>query len=596
MFRIQNTIQMFCVNEKKVLKRFYAEPAQAQIHADENADDDVGLFDFSQLTRQTQNAFKVHDYSTLTPIQAATLPFTTKGEDVIGRAFTGTGKTLAYLLPLAEAQHLNNARAAPRNPTAIVLCPTRELAIQVMNDVEKFLPFKKGVCVYGGSSYETQSRALNRGCDIVVGTPGRVQDLINKGYLSLENLKLAVLDEADTMLQFGFQEDVEQILSKAPPPGERQTLLFSATFPGWVDKIAKRMMSNPITIDLVGDKGVTTAETLKHAAIQLPNFKGSPLTMYERVIADLLHVHSQGARVIVFAPTKTMTQQLSESKTFQSFGARALHGDMSQSVRELTMRAFRDNKFSILVATDVAARGLDVPEVDVVIHLEAPTSGTEEMYVHRAGRAGRAGRDGLSIMLYSQRNAQDLKRLERFINHQFEKWPLLSANKVMTGAAKLTIERLQKIPQAPKQFFREIAEEFYNDQGIDGVAAAIASLSGFETLATDRSMLTGSLTHTTIQFNTTESYFKQMLFDQFPPLERIKSYPLKSRNGFIMDIPQKFVGAVLDFPNQLPKDMEVDIHKVSVLPDVIDFDEQSSRGGGRGGRGGGRGGGGRGGG
>ncbi len=438
----------------------------------------------------------------------STLPLTVARKDVVGRAYTGTGKTMAYLLPLLESGVLERPLDRQRSPVALILVPTRELALQVAAEASKIVPSNVTVAtIFGGTSYDTQIDKLRRGTDIVVGTPGRLIDLLDQSILKLDELRTVVLDEADTMLARGFAEDVERILNDAPRPGSRQTLLFSATFPPWVKQLAGQMMHQATLVDLIGSD-VGTAKTLKHMAVRVPT-SGHNITdeEIERAIADLLCMHGRDKRVIVFAPTKQFAGELSMSPALVKFGARALHGDMTQQMRTQTMTDFRDNDFQILVATDVAARGLDVPAVDVVVQLASDCGKQPEMYVHRAGRAGRAGRPGLSLLMFTDGSRHDMQAVESFCKMRFEEAVLPQPRDAMREAGLWTIEQLSKSDAAVAQFYVGMAEQALAQHGPSIFGAAIARLSGFSRVLGMRSLLSGSLEHVTVRMTSQASSF-----------------------------------------------------------------------------------------
>jgi superfamily II DNA/RNA helicase len=320
------------------------------------------------------------------PIQALTLPIALDGNDVIGQARTGTGKTLAFGIPLLE-QIRKSERGAPSAPRALVVVPTRELAIQVGDDLRLAGSTSgvKVVTVYGGRAYEPQIEAL-RSVDIVVGTPGRLLDLVRQHYLDLSQVGGLVLDEADKMLDLGFLPDVEKILSLTPR--QRQTMLFSATMPGEVVTLARRHLSQPTHVRAEQhDEPALVPTTEQHV------FRAHQMDKVE-VLARVLQAEGRGL-TIVFCRTKRAADQIAGSLTTRGFAAAAVHGDLGQGQRERAMRAFRSGKVDVLVATDVAARGLDVDDVTHVVNFECPED--DKAYLHRIGRTGRAGRTGAAV-------------------------------------------------------------------------------------------------------------------------------------------------------------------------------------------------------
>ncbi|CAI0381993.1 unnamed protein product [Linum tenue] len=305
----------------------------------------------------------------LFPVQRAVLVPALEGRDIIARAKTGTGKTLAFGIPiiklLTEDTELRGQRLRTgRLPRLLVLAPTRELAKQVEKEIKESAPYLSTVCVYGGVSYVTQQSALTRGVDVVVGTPGRIIDLIKGNSLKLGEVQYLVLDEADQMLSFGFEEDVELILENLP--AKRQSMLFSATMPIWVKKLARKYLDDPLQIDLVGEQEEKLAEGIKLYAITTTS------TSKRSMLSDLVTVYAKGGKTIVFTQTKRDADEVSISLS-NSIASEALHGDISQHQRERTLNGFRQGKFTVLVATDVASRGLDIPNVDLKLLEEQGT-------------------------------------------------------------------------------------------------------------------------------------------------------------------------------------------------------------------------------
>jgi len=323
--------------------------------------------------------------TTAFPIQALTLPIALDGHDLIGQARTGTGKTLAFGIPILE--RMAETPRQPQAPGALVVVPTRELAIQVADDLRAAGAHigARVVTLYGGRAYEPQIEAL-ASVDVVVGTPGRLLDLTRQGHLKLSSVRQLVLDEADKMLDLGFLPDVERILQLTPPG--RQTMLFSATMPGEIVTLARRHLSRPLHIRAEQhDEPAHVPSTQQHV------FRAHQLDKIE-VLARILQAEGRGL-TIVFTRTKRTADQVAGALSTKGFAAAAVHGDLGQSQRERAMRAFRSGKVDVLVATDVAARGLDVDDVTHVVNYECPED--EKAYLHRIGRTGRAGRDGVAV-------------------------------------------------------------------------------------------------------------------------------------------------------------------------------------------------------
>src|SRR5918993_772749 len=337
-------------------------------------------------------------YELPTPIQAATIPLLLAGKDVIGQAQTGTGKTAAFALPLLHRLDLSKSK-----PQVLVLAPTRELAIQVAEAFQSYathIPGFQVLPIYGGQSYGPQLSALRRGVHVVVGTPGRVIDHLEKNTLDLSQLSTLVLDEADEMLRMGFIDDVEQILKKTPP--QRQVALFSATMPAPIRRIAQTYLREPSEISI--EAKTRTADNIRQRFWQVSGLhKLDALTR-------ILEAEPFDA-MIVFARTKQATDELAEKLQARGFAAAAINGDVQQAQRERTIQQLKDGKIDILVATDVAARGLDVDRISHVLNYDVPYD--TESYVHRIGRTGRAGRSGEAILFIAPRERSMLRAIER---------------------------------------------------------------------------------------------------------------------------------------------------------------------------------------
>lgn len=328
------------------------------------------------------------------PIQALTLPVALEGRDVIGQAKTGTGKTLGFGIPLlmdtlGPGEEGWDEDPASGSPQALVVLPTRELAKQVATELSQAAAKRtvRIVQVYGGRAYEPQIEALEKGAEVVVGTPGRLIDLMERGVLSLDHVTTVVLDEADEMLDLGFLPDVEKILARTRP--DRQTMLFSATMPGAVVALARRYMSKPTHIRAQdpGDESMTVT------SVKQVVYRTHALNKVE-VVSRILQAHERG-RTIIFTRTKRTAARVAEDLSARGFATASLHGDLGQGAREQALRAFRHGKVDVLVSTDVAARGIDVDDVTHVINYQCPED--EKIYVHRIGRTGRAGNSGTAV-------------------------------------------------------------------------------------------------------------------------------------------------------------------------------------------------------
>jgi len=351
-------------------------------------------------------------YTHPTPIQQEAIPLALRGRDLIGLAQTGTGKTAAFALPI-----LSGLTVADRRTQALVLTPTRELALQVAEAIGRYGHHLTGLQVlpiYGGQGYPVQLAGLRRGAQVVVGTPGRIIDHLTKRTLDLSELRLLVLDEADEMLQLGFQADVETILAETPPA--KQVALFSATMPASIRRISQRYLTDPVEI-AVGTQAVTAANIRQRYLFVAGPQKLDALTR-------ILEVESFEA-MIVFVRTKQATEDLAERLRARGLAAAAINGDLVQAQRERLIGQLRSGALDLLVATDVAARGLDVDRVDLVVNFDAP--GEPESYVHRIGRTGRAGRSGEALLFVTPRERHLLAAIEKATRRSLAEMPLPSA-------------------------------------------------------------------------------------------------------------------------------------------------------------------------
>jgi ATP-dependent RNA helicase DeaD len=367
----------------------------------------MNTFQSSGLHSDIIKAIDELGFETPTPIQEKTIPFILNSDqDVVALAQTGTGKTAAFGLPL-----IHNTDAQSKLVQGIILCPTRELCMQITNDLDLFSKYIKGlfvVPVYGGASIDKQIKALKRGGQIVVGTPGRVLDLIKRKKLLLNDIKYLVLDEADEMLNMGFKEDLDKILAQTP--ASRQSMLFSATMPKEIAVLAKKYMQNAEEIS-VGKRN-TGAENVQHHyyVVQARN----RYLALKRIVDYYPNIYG-----IVFCRTRQETKDVAEKLMQDGYNADALHGDLSQAQRDYVMNRFRSKHLQVLVATDVAARGLDVNDLSHIINYNIPDE--LEAYIHRSGRTGRAGKHGISIAIIHSRESSKIKQLEKKVGKEFER-------------------------------------------------------------------------------------------------------------------------------------------------------------------------------
>jgi ATP-dependent RNA helicase DeaD len=401
-------------------------------------------------------------YETPTPIQAATIPPLLAGRDVVGLAQTGTGKTAAFALPVLDRLDLTQ-----KKPQALVLAPTRELALQVCEAFEHYsagVPGVKVLPVYGGQGYGVQLSALRRGVHVVVGTPGRVIDHLNKGTLDLSELRFLILDEADEMLNMGFAEDVDTILAETPP--DKNVALFSATMPAQIRRMSKQYLHDPLEIT-VKSKTTTSADTTQRYLIVSYPQKVEALTR-------ILEVEDFDA-MIVFVRTKNETETLAEKLRARGYSAMAINGDLGQAQRERTVGQLKSGKLDILVATDVAARGLDVDRISHVVNFDIPTD--TESYVHRIGRTGRAGRKGDAISFVTPRERHLLRAIEKATRQPLTHMQMPTVEDInVRRLARFDAAITQALGSQELDFYRDVVGHYVNEYDVpeSDVAAALA--------------------------------------------------------------------------------------------------------------------------
>ncbi|CAN5128705.1 DEAD/DEAH box helicase [soil metagenome] len=411
-------------------------------------------------------------YETPSAIQAATIPLLLAGRDVVGLAQTGTGKTAAFALPV-----LSNLDTFQRTPQALVLAPTRELALQVCEAFESYaaeLPGIKVLPIYGGQGYGPQLTALRRGVHVVVGTPGRIMDHLDKGTLDLSELRFLVLDEADEMLNMGFAEDVETILAETPD--DKQVALFSATMPAQIRRLSKQYLNNPEEVTVKNKTATNANISQRYLMVSYPQ-KVDALTRILEVEAF------EG--MIIFVRTKHETETLAEKLRARGFSAAAINGDIAQPQRERTVNQLKDASLDILVATDVAARGLDVERISHVVNYDIPTD--TEAYVHRIGRTGRAGRKGDAISFITPRERYLLKAIEKTTRSTLTEMTLPSVDEVnQTRLARFDDGITAALAESGRvSFFRDVVAHYVREHDVPevDVAAALAvALQGDEPL------------------------------------------------------------------------------------------------------------------
>lgn len=430
-------------------------------------------FESLNLSSEINRAVSEMGFEEPSPIQAQSIPLLLKGKDVIGQAQTGTGKTAAFGIPILELVDPNN-----RKPQSIVLCPTRELAIQVAEELRKLSKYAEGLKIlpiYGGQSIDRQIRGLKKGVQVVIGTPGRVLDHIRRRTLKLDQVKMFVLDEADEMLDMGFREDIESVLNSVPE--ERQTILFSATIPKPILDLAGKYQKNPQLVKVV------------HKQLTVPNIDQVYYEVKERdkleVMARLMDIHNPKL-ALVFCNTKRKVDELVEKISARGFFADALHGDLKQKQRDRVMDKFRNGTIDILVATDVAARGIDVDDVEAVFNYDIPQN--EEYYVHRIGRTGRAGRGGTAITFVAGREIRKLKDIQRYTKTKIKFQRVPSVSDVEESKINLFLDRVRGIIEEGDlgkhiSILERLLQEEYNS--LDVAAALVKMIYEKENKATD---------------------------------------------------------------------------------------------------------------
>lgn len=401
------------------------------------------LFSDLGVSEEILKAVEDMGYTHPSTIQIQSIPLLLEGKDVIGQAQTGTGKTASFAIPI-----IDQVDPSLNRPQALILCPTRELAVQVEGEIVKLSKYKRGIsstCIYGGEAIDRQIKSLKKGVQIVVGTPGRIMDHMDRGTLKLDNVGIIVLDEADEMLDMGFREDIENILSDCPE--ERQTVFFSATMPKPIMDLTKKFQNNPEIVKV--QRKELTVENITQVYYEVKQ------ALKLELMSRLINLN-QFALSVVFCNTKRVTDEVTEELMARGIMAEALHGDLSQAQRTKVMGKFRKGHVSVLVATDVAARGIDVDNVEAVFNFDLPLD--EENYVHRIGRTGRAGKFGTAISFVTGRKDMfRLRDLEKFIKTSINKMSPPSV------ADLIELKKDQLIKDVQKQLSKEEDNRFYEE-------------------------------------------------------------------------------------------------------------------------------------
>ncbi|RKO90475.1 P-loop containing nucleoside triphosphate hydrolase protein [Blyttiomyces helicus] len=572
------------------------------------------------LAPSTLKALAARGVTQLFPIQAAALKPILEGRDLLGRARTGTGKTLAFSLPMIERLKKDRAvnpgafTARGRSPRVLIMAPTRELAMQVHKEFDTIAGGElTTLCVYGGTPYDGQNRSLRDGVDVIVGTPGRLIDHIERGNLKLQNLNFICLDEADQMLDIGFADSMEKVLTctrdqKAAIAGspKLQTLLFSATLPDWITKaVGKYMAADKLTLDLIGNDKHKTSALVKHLAV--------PSRWQNRasVLGDIVSVYGRGGagRTMIFVETKGECNELGLNEKLAAAGTQVIHGDVQQKQREVAMQGFRDGKFKCLIATNVCARGVDIPEVDLVINCEPPSD--VESYIHRSGRTGRAGKSGVCVTFYKPQQEYLLQNISRRAGVEFQKVGAPQASDIVAARAADTLDTLQtEIDEAVLPYFTETATAIlahYAGDATKALSAALALICNTTKPLPQRSLLSANEGFVTLLFRVQQpirnvGYVRSIVQRTFPALtyeDTIGWRMTKDEKGVVVDVKEKCVrvdGDDIYVAGAKWEGQGVSLEVAKDLPELQEFAGAAAGGGGYGGGGGGgygRGGGGR---
>jgi ATP-dependent RNA helicase DDX21 len=455
-----------------------------------------------ELSPITLKALKEKSFKHFTPVQFQAFPHVMSGVDVVARSRTGTGKTYAFGLPLVEkmlSSGSSKIRSYQNLPIVLVLEPTRELALQVtkeLTDVCKANDIKV-LAMYGGSSFQNQIDMLHMGAHIVVATPGRILDHLKQGTIDLSHVSSVVLDEGDTMLEMGFQQAVEAILENIKCPGEEsrkrasnalegsgaqlndrgavsskrqsQILLFSATMPPWIRSITDRLMTSPVFLDAVQEGENKLSSLIKHVSITLPSSDTNRMKTVSSIIESVILQYSKKQRAIVFVKRREDADDLTSLKCFKSLSVGTLHGGIAQASRQKIIDSFKAGRIDVLLATDVAARGLDVSDVDLVVHTELPPD--SDTFVHRSGRTGRAGKNGTSITFITQNEKYKLRHFENLYNFVFESGHLPTLQSSLQSAAEQSIDVINSIDDYSVELFQTYASRLIAQMSLDTVSS-----------------------------------------------------------------------------------------------------------------------------
>lgn len=419
-------------------------------------------FEDFELSESTKRALEDCGYVEATDIQANSIPYILEGGDIIGQSQTGTGKTASFGLPIVEMVEEDN-----RNVQALILCPTRELAVQTSEELKKFTKYKKGIkslAVYGGQGIEKQIAPLKKGVQIVIGTPGRIMDHMRRKTLKLEHVKMVVLDEADEMLNMGFEEDIETILKDVPK--ERQTILFSATMNKRILNIASKYLNHPKNIKIKATE--LTVQNIEQTSIDMKQ------GMKDEALMRLLDAH-RPKKAIVFCNTKRKVDDIVDLLKSKGYSTEGLHGDIKQVQRDRIMKKLKNGDFKILVATDVVARGIDIEDLELVINYDIPQE--EEYYVHRIGRTGRNGNKGKAFTFVVGKERSKIYSIQKYAKTKIQTGKVPTVTEINQIKRKEMIKKIQEVIDKGDFKEQEAFEELINqNDNIEVVARALFSM------------------------------------------------------------------------------------------------------------------------
>lgn len=564
--------------KKKKMKKDLGQPLTLAHTEAKSPEKKLTKFKHFRAHKSIVEILKAEGKSKMFEIQRVTFDSVFDGKDLLARAHTGSGKTLAFAVPIVSVL-LNEGRPTMPGEGIRVLCltPTRELAIQVESVFKSIATGLSTFCIYGGSAYGPQLEALRTGLDILVGTCGRVKDLLSTQRIRLERCKHIVLDEADQMLDIGFADDVEEILGymSEVEAANRQIVMFSATIPGWVQEIAEKYMrGSPVVVDLTQDIANKSSGTITHQCLQCNHQERA------KVLGDILLTHvGPKDRVIVFADMKKDCNELSMSEYIKQ-ECQVLHGDIAQKQREVTTEGFRQGRFPILIATDVAARGLDISGVQLVIHLMPPNP---EKYIHRSGRTGRAGQSGKSIVLFTIRETRLITMIEKEVGVKLTRIGAPQAKDIAGGVSQEAMKLIDEVPDSMCKLFGPHAEKAIANSKrstLELLAASFAVISGYTKESEDRSLLTSTPGYTTMQIQFSRET------ERWQAMNKLHyDFPHIAQGAKNLHLSKDRMQAVFDVPNRMVDDC-IDDSQIELCKDLPELIEEMN--GGMGGRGGGR--------